>query len=107
MLNHATQLKEQKIYKPGFLFVIMEVEIVESGKGIVELKLDNLTIAEIMRVYLNEGGVEFAAWKREHPTKPLIFRIESSKSVKKEVADAVSTIKKDLDEISKGLKKSK
>jgi len=68
--------------------------------------MNNLTIAEILRVYLNEQGIEFAAWRREHPTKPLLFRIQSSgKTVKKAVSEAVSAIKKDLEDIEKGLKK--
>ncbi len=84
----------------------MEIEIVKEGKDEVELKIDNLTVAEILRVYLNKEGIEFAAWRREHPTKPALFRIQSSgKSVKKAVGEAVAAIKKDLDEVQKGLKK--
>ena len=84
----------------------MEIEIVKAEKNEVDVKVDDLTIAEILRVYLNEQGVDFAAWKREHPSKPALFRIRSSgKTVKKAVGDAVSAIKKDLEEIEKGLKK--
>ncbi|MDP4039057.1 MAG: hypothetical protein Q8P57_00540 [Candidatus Pacearchaeota archaeon] len=83
----------------------MEIEFVISDKDLCEIKMDNITVAEILRVYLNEQGIKFAAWRREHPTKPIVFRIESSgKTVKKAVADAVSAIEKDLNVISKGLK---
>ncbi len=84
----------------------MNIEVLKSEKNDVELKIDNLTIAEILRVYLYEHGVDFAAWRREHPSKPLIFKIESNdKNVKKVVADAVSAIKSDCDKILKVVKK--
>ena len=84
----------------------MEIEIVKQEKDLVELKMDSITVAEILRVYLNNQGIKFAAWRREHPDKPIVFRIESSgKSVKKAVSEAVAAIKKDNAEILKGLKK--
>jgi len=84
----------------------MNIEVVKQEKNEVELKIDNLTVAEILRVYLNNNGVEFAAWKREHPSKPLLFRIESSgKTVKKAVSEAVDAIKKDCDKVLGAIKK--
>lgn len=84
----------------------MEIEIIRQDKNELELKIDSLVVAEVLRVYLNNAGIEFAAWKREHPTKPIIFRIESkSGTVKKAVSDAVSAIKKDLKKISDVSKK--
>jgi DNA-directed RNA polymerase subunit L len=84
----------------------MEIEILNDNKNEVELKMDNVTVAELLRVYLNEQGIEFAAWRREHPTKPIMFRIKSSgKTVKKAVGDAISTVKKDLDDVEKSMKK--
>lgn len=84
----------------------MEIEIIKEENNEIELKINNPTIAEIMRVYLNDQDIEFAAWKREHPTKPLIFRIQSSgKNVKKTINDAVSAIKKDIEKISALIKK--
>ena len=84
----------------------MEVEIIKEGKNDIELKVGNLTIAEILRVYLNEQGIEFAAWRREHPSKPVIFKIKSSgKTVKKAISDAVVAIKKDCNSLIAGLKK--
>ena len=84
----------------------MQIEIIKQDKNDVELKLDNATIAEIIRVYLNAGGIDFAAWRKEHPAKPLIMKIQSSnKTVKKAIADSVSAIKKDLSKISADLKK--
>ena len=87
----------------------MNVEIIKQEKNEVELKIDNMTVAEVLRVYLNERlgpEVKFAAWRKEHPSKPLIFRIQTSgKTVKKAVSDAIVAINKDCDGIVKGLKK--
>jgi DNA-directed RNA polymerase subunit L len=84
----------------------MNVEVLKQEKNSVELKIDNLTVAEVLRSYLNKEGIEFAAWRREHPSKPVIFKIESSgKTVKKAVADAVVAIKKDCSKIVGALKK--
>ena len=84
----------------------MEVEIVKEDKNELEVEVDNVTIAEILRIYLNEQGIDFAAWRREHPTKPVILKIKNSgKTIKKSIGDAISGIKKDLDGLEKGLKK--
>jgi len=83
----------------------MNIKILKQEKNSVELSIDNLTIAEILRVYLNREDIEFVAWRREHPSKPLIFKIESSGSVKKAVADAVDAIKKDCAKVLGALKK--
>ena len=85
----------------------MNVEIISQDKECIELKMDNQTVAEILRVYLNENdeGVKFAAWRKEHPSKPIVFRIESSgKTARKAVSEAVAAVKKDTDKILKGLK---
>ena len=84
----------------------MEVEIIKSEKEDLEVKVDNATVAEILRVYLNEQGVKFAAWRKEHPTKPIVFKIQTSgKTSKKAISEAVSAIKKDAAKISAVLKK--
>ena len=80
----------------------MNVEIISQESGLIELRVDNLTVAEILRVYLNNNGIKFAAWRRDHLTKPVIFRIESSgKTVKKAISEAVSSINKDLSALTK------
>jgi DNA-directed RNA polymerase subunit L len=84
----------------------MNIEVMKQEKNEVELRIDNLTVAEILRAYLNNNGVEFAAWKREHPSKPILFKIESSgKTVKKTVSEAVEAIKKDCDKVLSTIKK--
>ncbi len=84
----------------------MQIEIIKQEKNEIELKIDNPTIVELLRVYLYKQDIEFAAWRREHPTKPLIFRIQSSgKTVKKALSDVISEIKKDLEKMTSSLKK--
>ena len=73
----------------------MEMEILKQEKEAIEVQLDNLTLAEILRVYLNkDSDVKFAAWKREHPTKKPILSVKG-KNPKKAIKDAVSAIVKD------------
>ncbi|MBX4196358.1 hypothetical protein KW805_02105 [Candidatus Pacearchaeota archaeon] len=84
----------------------MNIDVVKSEKNELEVKLSNLTLAEVLRVYLNQQGIEFAAWRREHPTKPVILRVESSQgTVKKAVSDAIGALQKDLAKVSAALKK--
>ena len=68
----------------------MNIEILKNEKNEVEMKIDNLTIAEVIRVYLYQNGADFAAWRREHPSKPLIFKIQTKEgTVKKAVSNAI------------------
>ena len=84
----------------------MEIEIVKQEKDAVDIRIDNQTVAEILRVYLNKQGIKFAAWRSEHPSKPLIFKIQSSgKTVKKAISEAIDEIDKDCNKILAGLKK--
>ena len=84
----------------------MNVEVISAEPHLMELRVDNLTVVELLRVYLNNNNIKFAAWRRDHLTKPVIFRIESSgKTVKKDIIEAISGISKDLDVLSKIVKK--
>lgn len=85
------------------------MKVLNSTKDEIELEIGNLTIAEILRVYLNkDSGVSFAAWRREHPTKnPILLVKTSGKTSKKAVADAVALIEKDLDKFESEVKKLK
>ncbi len=85
----------------------MELQLLKQEKDSLEIQLDNLTLAEILRVYLNkDSDVKFAAWKREHPTKNPILAVKG-KNPKKAIKDAVSAIVKDLDRIEKDFSKLK
>ncbi|MFH1311008.1 MAG: RpoL/Rpb11 RNA polymerase subunit family protein [Nanoarchaeota archaeon] len=87
----------------------MEINVLKSSKDEIEMQLENLTMVELLRVYLNKDpSVTFAAWKREHPTeKPIINVKTKGKTVKKAVADAIDTITKDLEKIEKDFKAMK
>ena len=85
----------------------MEIKVISSSKDELEMQVENVTIAELLRVYLNkDSSVNFAAWKREHPSEKPIVKINTKgKTVKKAVNDAVSSIIKDLEKIESDFKK--
>jgi DNA-directed RNA polymerase subunit L len=87
----------------------MEIKVLKSSKDEVEMQVENLTIAELLRVYLNKDpAVTFAAWKREHPSeKPIIKITVKGKSIKKAVNDSVASVVKDLEKMEKDFKKIK
>ena len=79
----------------------MDLKILKEDKEEIELELSNVTLAEVLRVYLNEdSSVSFVAWKREHPTKDPVLKVKA-KNPKKAIKDAVSTVIKELDKIEK------
>jgi DNA-directed RNA polymerase subunit L len=84
----------------------MEIKVLKSSKDEVEMQVENLTLAEILRVYLNkDSAVTFAAWKREHPSEKPIMKITvKGKTIKKAVNDAVNSAVKDLEKIEKDFK---
>ena len=81
----------------------MEMKILENSKNEIKVEFGNLTIPEILRVYLNkDSSVTFAAWKREHPTKnPILLVKTNGKTAKKALNDAINLITKELDKIEK------
>jgi len=87
----------------------MEVKYIKDEKNEAEIELDNLTIAELMRVYLAEDKeVAFVAWRREHPNKNPILKIKTKgKTVKKAIGDAISVIEKEMEDLEKEYKKAK
>jgi DNA-directed RNA polymerase subunit L len=84
-----------------------EYEVLKNDKNEMEVAIANLTIAEVLRVYLNEdSNVEFAAWKRDHPSKPTVLRVETKgKTPKKALEDAVAKISKEADVLVSVVKK--
>lgn len=88
----------------------MELKILKDEKDNLVVEMSNQTVAELLRTYLNEDdAVLLAAWKREHPEKPVIFEVKTKgKAARKVLEDAVSAIQKDtgkiLDEFRKSLK---
>jgi len=85
----------------------MELKIIKDDKNEIEVELENLTLVEILRVYLNkDSAVTLAVWKRDHPTKkPILLVKTKGKTGKKAIKDAVSAITKDLDKLDKDFAK--
>lgn len=79
----------------------MELKFLKNDKHEVEVEIADLTLAEILRVYLNKNsGVTFAAWKREHYTKSPVLKVKTKdKDVKAVMKEAVSSIAEDLDKV--------
>ena len=87
----------------------MALKILKNSSQELEAEIENVTIAEILRVYLNKDStVTFAAWKKEHITKNHILLVKTKgKTSKKAIADAVKTLMKDLDNLENNVKKLK
>ena len=87
----------------------MEIKILKDEKNELEIQINNQTIAELVRVYLNEdSSVKLGAWKKEHYSKPLILKIVSDgKSAKKALQDAIAKAQKDLNKYGEEFKKAK
>jgi len=84
----------------------MEIEVIKNEKNDIEFTAGSSTVLELLRSYLYKEGVEFAAWKREHPSKPFLMKIQSSnKPAKKIISDAIESVKKDCDKILGAVKK--
>jgi len=87
----------------------MEIRVLKEEKDELEIELDNLTIAELLREYLNnDDSVSFVAWRKEHIGKNPALKIQTKgKTAKKALADAISQIEKDADKLVEGFKKLK
>ena len=87
----------------------MEIAILKDEKNELEVQINNQTIAELVRVYLNkDDAVKVGAWRKEHYSKPLILKVETEgKSAKKALQDAIANIQKDLKKYNDEFKKSK
>ena len=84
----------------------MEIKILKDEKNELDIELSSLTIAEVLRAYLNKEGAKLAVWKREHPTKNPVLHIEAD-NPKKLLKKAIATIEKEVDIIADEFKKSK
>jgi len=87
----------------------MEVKYLKDEKNEAEIEIDSITIAEVLRDCLSEDeSVSFVAWRREHPTKNPVLKINTKgKSARKAVSDAITRIEKEADKLVDDLKKSK
>ncbi len=76
----------------------MEIKVIKDEKNELEVQIDNQTIAELVRVYLNEdSSVKLGAWRKEHYSKPLILKVVTEgKTAKKALQEAINKARKDL-----------
>ena len=87
----------------------MIVKVLKDEKNHLEIELNNLTMAELLRNCLwEDDSVKFSAWRREHPTKnPVLIVKTEGKTAKKAVADCIERIDKMADKIAEQFKKAK
>lgn len=87
----------------------MHINILKDEKNDLELEIDNQTVAELVRVYLNKDDkVKLAAWRKVHYSKPLILKITTEgKIAKKVLQDAIAKTLKDLDKYKEEFKKAR
>jgi DNA-directed RNA polymerase subunit L len=87
----------------------MEIKVLENSKNETKVELENVTLAEILRVYLNkDSAVSLAVWRRGHLTEnPVLVVKTKGKTAKKAIADAANSVIKDLNSIESDFKKLK
>lgn len=74
----------------------MEIKILKEDKNELDVEISNLTVVELMRVYANkQTGIDFAAWRRDHPTKNPVLHIKGIKP-KVILKKAIEAAQKDL-----------
>ncbi|MDD2444802.1 MAG: hypothetical protein PHX15_01540 [Candidatus Nanoarchaeia archaeon] len=84
----------------------MEIKILSDEKDSLDIELNNLTIAELLRVYLNENGAKLAVWKRDHPSKNPVLHIEGN-NPKKILKETISNLENEIDSLVDEFKKLK
>lgn len=84
----------------------MEIKVLSEDKKSMDIEVDNLTVVELMRVYLNKEGAKMAAWRRDHPSKNPILHIEAE-NPRKLVQKTIEAIQKELSSIEADFKKLK
>ncbi len=84
----------------------MEIKIIKDEKGILELEIPNLTIAEILRVYLNKEGAKMAAWKKVSQNASPLLHIEAD-DPKGLLKTTIAKLEKEIDETVDEFKKLK
>lgn len=84
----------------------MEIKVLSEDKKTMDLEIDNLTVVELLRVYLNKEGAKMAAWRREHPSKNPVLHVEAD-NPRKLVQKAIESIQKELSSIEADFKKMK
>ena len=85
----------------------MKISIIKKEKTELEIEIDNLTVAELLRNELwEDDAVELSAWRRDNPSKdPILVIRTKGKDAKKALLDAIGRIQGKNKEIIKEFKK--
>ncbi len=84
----------------------MEIKVLKDEKNVLDVEISSLTIAEVLRVYLNKQGAKLAAWKKEHQTSNPVLHIEAD-NPRKMLKDAIKALEKEIDNAVDEFKKLK
>jgi DNA-directed RNA polymerase subunit L len=84
----------------------MEIKVLKDEKNELDIEIPSLTIAEVLRVYLNKEGAKLAAWKKAHQTSNPVLHIEAD-NPKKLLKNAIKTLEKEIDTTVADFKKLK
>jgi DNA-directed RNA polymerase subunit L len=86
----------------------MITKVLKNEKDHLEIEIDNLTVAELLRNALwEDSSITVASWRREHPTKnPVLIIKTDGKTAKKALLDCIERVSKLNDKIIDELKKS-
>lgn len=86
----------------------MITKVLKNEKDHLEIELDNLTVAELIRNALwEDSSVTVASWKREHPTKnPVLIVKTEGKTAKKALLDCIERLEKVTDKVKEDIKKN-
>jgi len=87
----------------------MIIKVLKNEKNHLEIEIDNLTVAELLRNTLwEDDSVTVASWKREHPTKnPVLIVTTEGKTAKKALTDCIERVEKLAEKVEEELKKIK
>jgi DNA-directed RNA polymerase subunit L len=97
---------KQNTFKPTKITNSMEIKVLSEDKKTMDVEVGNLTIVELLRVYLNKEGAKMAAWRREHPSKNPVLHIEGE-NPKKLLQKAIEAVQKELESLEADFKKMK
>ena len=86
----------------------MEIKVLKDEKEYLEVDINSLTMAELLRNDLwEDSSVQIAAWKRDHPSKnPILIIKTKGKSAKKVLQECIERLSKVNDKVVDEFKKS-
>jgi DNA-directed RNA polymerase subunit L len=83
----------------------MEIEILKDEKNELDVKVNDLTVVELLRHYLNKNGADLAVWRKEHLDEAPVLHIEAP-NPKKLLKDTIKNLQKEISAIESDFNKS-